>query len=79
MVNIGVSGNKLLAKMASDFKKPDEVHTLYPKEIQNKMWLLPVSELVFVGRDTAKKLFDVGIKTIGELATADLVPYPASF
>ena len=70
-VNIGVSVNKLLAKMASDFKKPDMVHTLYPEEIQKKMWPLPVSELFFVGRATAKKLFDVGIKSIGELATAD--------
>ncbi len=72
-VNIGVSGNKLLAKMASDFKKPDMVHTLYPEEIQSKMWPLPVSELFFVGRATAKKLFGVGIKTIGELAEADPV------
>lgn len=72
-VNIGVSANKLLAKMASDFKKPDMVHTLYPEEIQSKMWPLPVSELLFVGRATAKKLFAVGIKSIGELATADPV------
>ena len=72
-VNIGVSSNKLLAKMASDFKKPDMVHTLYPEEIQGKMWPLPVSELFFAGRATAKKLFDVGIKTIGELAAADPV------
>ena len=72
-VNIGVSSNKLLAKMASDFKKPDMVHTLYPEEIQSKMWPLPVSDLFFVGRATAKKLFAVGIKSIGELATADPV------
>ena len=72
-VNIGVSSNKLLAKMASDFKKPDKVHTLYPEEIQQKMWPLPVSDLFFVGRATAKKLFSVGIKTIGELAAADPV------
>lgn len=70
-VNIGISHNKLLAKMASDFKKPDRVHTLYPKEIQGKMWPLPVSELFFVGRATTQKLFSVGIKTIGELAKAD--------
>lgn len=70
-VNVGVSSNKLLAKMASDFKKPDRVHTLYPEEIQAKMWSLPVSDLFFVGRATAKKLFSVGIKTIGELASAD--------
>lgn len=70
-VNVGVSSNKLLAKMASDFKKPDMVHTLYPEEIPQKMWPLPVSDLFFVGRATAKKLFDFGIKTIGELAAAD--------
>ena len=70
-VNIGVSSNKLLAKMASDFKKPDMVHTLYSEEIQSKMWPLPVSELFFVGRATAKKLFDFGIKNIGELAASD--------
>ncbi len=70
-VNIGVSTCKLLAKMASDFRKPDRVHTLYPHEIQEKMWPLPVSELFFVGRATAKKLFSVGIRTIGELAAAD--------
>lgn len=72
-VNVGVSSNKLLAKMASDFRKPDMVHTLYPEEIPRKMWPLPVSELFFVGRATTKKLFDLGIKTIGELAAADPV------
>lgn len=72
-VNVGVSNNKLLAKMASDFKKPDMVHTLYPEEIPKKMWPLPVSDLFFVGRATTKKLFDLGIKTIGELAAADPV------
>lgn len=71
-VNIGVSSSKLLAKMASDFRKPDRVHTLYPHKIQEKMWPLPVSELFFVGRATAKKLFSVGIRTIEELAAADL-------
>lgn len=70
-VNIGVSCNKLLAKMASDFQKPDRVHTLYPEEIEEKMWPLSVSELFFVGRATTKKLFSVGIKTIGDLAAAD--------
>ncbi len=70
-VNVGISSNRLLAKMASDFQKPDRVHTLYPEEIREKMWPLPVSELFFVGRATAKKLFSVGIRTIGELAAAD--------
>ena len=72
-VNIGVSCNKLLAKMASDFQKPDKVHTLYPEEIESKMWPLSVSDLFFVGRATTKKLFSVGIKTIGDLAAADPV------
>lgn len=70
-VNIGISSNKLLAKMASDFKKPNLVHTLFPDEIQSKMWCLPVSSLFFVGRATTKKLFTMGIKTIGELANSD--------
>lgn len=67
-VNIGVSDVKLLAKMASDFRKPDMVHTLFRKEIEAKMWSLPVSDLFFVGRATTKKLFNLGIRTIGELA-----------
>lgn len=70
-VNVGISQNKLLAKMASDFKKPDRVHTLYPEEIQEKMWPLPVSDLFFVGRATTQKLFSMGIRTIGELAKSD--------
>lgn len=67
-VNVGVSSNKLLAKMASDFEKPDKVHTLYPDEIREKMWPLPVSELFFVGRATERKLSTMGVYTIGELA-----------
>lgn len=70
-VNVGISENKLLAKMASDFRKPDRVHTLWKEEIPDKMWPLPVSDLFFVGRATAKKLFNLGIHTIGELAHAD--------
>ena len=70
-VNIGVSENKLLAKMASDFQKPDRVHTLWKEEIREKMWPLPVNQLFFVGRATSKKLFSLGIRTIGELAQAD--------
>ena len=71
-VNVGVSGSRLLAKMASDFQKPDRVHTLYQEEIRQKMWPLPVSDLFFVGRATAQKLYSMGIATIGELACADL-------
>ena len=70
-VNIGISENKLLAKMASDFEKPDRVHTLWKSEIRKKMWPLPVCDLFFVGRATAKKLFSLGIQTIGQLAQAD--------
>ena len=57
--------------MAGDFSKPDKVHTLFPNEIKEKLWPLPVTDLFFVGRATAKKLFSLGIKTIGELANAD--------
>ena len=70
-VNIGISTNFLLSKMAGDFSKPDKVHTLFPEEIEKKMWPLPVSELFFVGKATAAKLHRLGIFTIGELAQAD--------
>ncbi len=71
-VNIGVSTNKLLAKMAGELKKPDMVHTIFPDEISQKMWPLPVEELFMVGRATAGKLRSRGIRTIGDLANADL-------
>lgn len=67
-VNVGVAHNKLLAKMASDFSKPDKVHTLYEEEIPSKMWVLPVSELFMLGKKTIPKLYTMGIKTIGDLA-----------
>ena len=67
-VNVGVAHNKLLAKMASDFTKPDRVHTLFENEIQNKMWTLPVSELFMLGKRTVPKLHNMQIKTIGDLA-----------
>jgi len=70
-VNIGISTNKLLAKMASDFEKPDKVHTLFPEEIPQKMWPLPVSNLLFAGKSSVQKLHNLGIFTIGELAAAD--------
>lgn len=70
-VNIGISSNKLLAKMASDFRKPDQVHTLWPSEIEQKMWPLPVEELFYVGYATAPKLHRLGIHTIGALAQFD--------
>ena len=71
-VNVGISTNRLLAKMASDFKKPDLVHTLFPGEIPSKMWPLPVGELFFVGKSTVKTLNTLGIYTIGDLAKTDL-------
>lgn len=70
-VNIGISENKLLAKMASDFEKPDRVHTLWKSEIREKMWPLPVGELFYVGHSSKRRLCDLGIFTIGELATMD--------
>ncbi len=70
-VNIGISHNKLLAKMASDFEKPDKIHTLYENEIETKMWILPVKELFMLGRKTAPKLYNMKIKTIGDLAKTD--------
>ena len=71
-VNIGIGPNKLLAKMAGDFEKPDKVHTLFLNEIESKMWPLPVRELILVGKNTANKLEDASIKTIGDLAITDL-------
>ena len=70
-VNIGISTNKLLAKMASDFKKPNLVHTLFPEEIPQKMWPLPVGELFFVGPSMCKKLEALGIHTIGDVAASN--------
>lgn len=67
-VNIGIAHNKLLAKTASDFEKPDKIHTLYEEEIETKMWPLPISDLLMVGRKTIPKLEKIGIKTIGDLA-----------
>lgn len=67
-VNVGISDKKLLAKMASDFEKPDRVHTLFSKDIQQKMWPLPVRDLFFVGSASEKKLNAIGIQTIGDLA-----------
>ena len=70
-VNVGIAGNKLCAKMASDFEKPDKVHTLFPDEIADKMWPLAVGELFGCGKSTAKKLMEMRINTIGDLAGAD--------
>ncbi len=77
-VNIGIGNNKLCAKMASDFSKPDKVHTLYLEEVKEKMWPLPVGELFGIGKRTKQKLNQIGIETIEDLATAQiemLIPY----
>ena len=70
-VNVGVANNKLLAKMASDFTKPDRVHTLFKTEIPSKMWVLPISELFMLGKKTVPKLYNMKIRTIGDLANVD--------
>ena len=71
-VNVGIGNNKLLAKMASDFSKPDKVHTLFSYEVKNKMWPLNVSDLFMIGKSSNNKLHELGINTIGELANSDM-------
>lgn len=70
-VNIGISENKLLAKMASDFEKPNKIHELFKSDLPKKFWPLPIGELFFVGRKTEAKLLSRGIRTIGDLARLD--------
>ena len=70
-VNIGIGSNRLCAKMASDFEKPDRVHTLFPDEIEKKMWKLPIRDLLFVGEATANRLERAGLFTIGRVAACD--------
>ena len=69
-VSVGVSFNKIFAKLGSDYKKPDAITTMYRDEFQTKGWKLPASDLLYVGRSTNVKLQKLGIKTIGDLATA---------
>lgn len=76
-VNVGVSVNKLLAKMGSELEKPNRVHTLYPSEMAEKMWPLDVEDLFYCGRATSEKLRRIGIKTIGQIAQADLATIQA--
>ena len=71
-VNVGIGPCKILAKMASDFEKPNKVHTLFLEEIPQKMWPLPVRELFSIGHSTADRLENAGIRTIGDLARLDL-------
>ena len=78
-VNIGISDRKVLAKMASDFEKPNKVHTLYADEIREKLWPLPIGTLHMCGRKSAEKMEQIGIRTIGDLATADRSRIAAMF
>lgn len=71
-VNVGVANSKICAKMASDFEKPNKVHTLFDNEVQTKMWPLSVNELFMVGKSSSAKLHELGIHTIEELAKADI-------
>ena len=70
-VSIGVSFNKIFAKLGSDMKKPDAVTLITPENYKQTVWKLPASDLLYVGRATAKKLSDIGIHTIGDIATTD--------
>ena len=70
-VNIGIANNKLCAKMASDFEKPDKVHTLFMEEIEEKLWPLDVKDLYMCGKSTTRELYKLNIHTIGELAKLD--------
>ena len=71
-VNVGISTNKILSKMAGDFEKPNKVHTLFPEEMESKMWPLSVRDLFLVGGATERKLKGMGIYTIGDLAKTDV-------
>lgn len=70
-VSVGVSFNEIFAKLGSDYKKPDAITTMYESEFRMKAWELPVSDLLYVGRSTNKKLESLGIRTIGGLAQMD--------
>ena len=78
-VNVGIGNNMLCAKMASDFEKPDKVHTLFMNEVQTKMWPLDIGDLFMVGRKTSAALRKLGIHTIGDLACTDLAFLEAHF
>lgn len=70
-INVGIAPNKLLAKMASDFEKPDKTHTLFAEEIPDKMWPLPLRQLFFVGASAAAKMERIGLHTIGDVASCN--------
>ncbi|MBQ7040200.1 MAG: DNA polymerase IV [Clostridia bacterium] len=71
-VNIGISTNNLLAKTASDFEKPNKIHTLFPDELSEKYWPLPIGNMFMVGKSTREQLEKMGIYTIGQLAQTEL-------
>lgn len=71
-VNVGIGNSKLCAKMASDFEKPNKVHTLFDEEIKTKMWPLDVQDLFMVGKSSSIKLHQMGINTIEDLAKTDV-------
>lgn len=70
-MNVGISSRKVLAKMASDFEKPNKVHTLFPEEVPAKMWPLPIRELFMAGRSSVETMKKLEIYTIGDLANTD--------
>ena len=71
-VNVGVANSKVCAKMASDFEKPNKVHTLFDYEVKKKMWPLKVDDLFMVGKSSSKKLHELNINTVEDLAKADI-------
>ena len=70
-VSIGVSFNKVFAKLGSDMKKPDAITEITPENYREKVWPLPASDMIYCGRATTAKLAKYGIHTIGDIATTD--------
>ena len=70
--SVGISFNKVFAKLGSDYKKPDATTVFTDRNWQEKIWPLPVSDLLFVGKHTADKLAKINVKTIGDLAKTDV-------
>lgn len=70
-VNVGISSSRVLAKMASDFEKPNKTHTLWPSELQEKLWPLPIERLFMAGHSSVAVLKKLEIRTIGDLARSD--------
>ncbi len=70
-ISVGVSFNKIFAKMGSDYKKPDATTVITRENYRKLLWLLPVGDLIFVGRASTRTLESYGIQTIGDLAQAD--------